>query len=308
MTRLAIVVLNWKQPKLTINSIDSILKITHLDFSYQVILVDNGSPDDSLSQFENKYLNNKQIFVIKNVSNLGYVEGNNTGIRYALKHNFDYVLVINNDVLVKPDFLDKLIKRANSKPKVDILGPKIYFAPGYEYHHDRYADRERGKIIWSVGGRVDWQNIIGSNIGIDEFDQGQYDHIRPSSIDFISGCCFLIRVEVFQKIGLFDPRFFLFLEDSDFCQRAKKAGFHLSIAPKSIIWHLNSQTTGAGSYLHDYFITRNRMLFGFRYAGFRTKLALIRQSIAILFFDPSIWKRKGIIDFFLGKLGRGSWQ
>lgn len=308
MTRLAIIVLNWKQPKLTINSIDSILKISHLFFTFQIILVDNGSPDDSLFQFGKKYSDNKQVVIIKNESNLGYVEGNNTGIRYALKYNFDYVLIINNDVLVKPDFLDILIKQANSKPGLDILGPKIYFAPGYEYHHDRYSARERGKIIWSVGGRMDWPNIIGSNIGIDEYDRGQYDRIRPSAIDFISGCCILIKVKVFQKIGMFDSRFFLFLEDSDFCQRAKRAGFHLSIAPKSVIWHLSSQTTGAGSFLHDYFITRNRMLFGFRYAGFRTKLALIRQSVTILFFDLSFWKRKGVIDFFLGKFGRGSWQ
>jgi len=307
MTQLAIVVLNWKQARLTVNTIESIKKITHRYFNYQIILVDNGSPDDSLSQLRQKYSSAKNITIIANRHNLGYVEGNNTGIRYALKHHFDYVLVINNDVLVKPDFLDKLVKQAKSNPKIAILGPKIYFAPGYEYHH-HYPRPQLGKIIWSVGGRIDWQNILGSNIGIDEFDQGQYDHQNSSSIDFISGCCFLIKKTVFQKIGLFDPRYFLFLEDADFCQRAKKSAYQLAVVPSSVIWHLNSQTTGAGSHLHDYFLSRNRLLFGLQYAAARTKFALFRESLKIIFTSPSVWHKRGVIDFYRRKFGVGSWQ
>lgn len=309
MIHVAIVVLNWKQPKLTTDTINSILRISHRRFSYQILLVDNGSPDDSLVQFENTYGQNKRILLLKNKQNLGYVEGNNTGIRYALEHQFDFVLIINNDVQVKSDFLELLIKRVLAQPAVDILGPKIYFAPGYEYYRQRYSDRERGRVIWSMGGKFDWSNVIGSNIGIDEFDQGQYDHFDPSNLDFISGCCLLVRRGVFQKIGLFDPRYFLFLEDTDFCQRAKLAGFRLTVVPKSVIWHLNSQSTITGSFLHDYFLSRNRLLFGFRYSPIRTKLALVRESLRLLFDrQSSYWKRQGIIDFYFGRFGRGSWH
>jgi len=307
MTKIGIVVLNWQQPKLTIDTTESIRKITHSNFNYQIILVDNGSSGDSLSRFQKKYSSSADIVLISNPANLGYVEGNNTGIRYALKRHFDYVLVINNDVLVKPDFVEKLVRRAKSDSKIGILGPKIYFAAGFEFHHN-YPKSQLGRIIWSVGGRIDWQNILGSNIGIDEYDQGQYDHLDSSAVDFISGCCLLIKKTVFQKIGLFDSRFFLFYEDSDFCQRAKKAGYRLSIVPSSVIWHLNSQTTGAGSRLHDYFISRNRLLFGLHYAATRTKFALLRESLKIILTSSSFWQKRGVIDFYLGRFGRGSWR
>ena len=302
---ISIIIVQYNNSRHTHTAIESFRK--HHVYNYEIILVDNGSTDNSISQFNKNFHRDKRIVIIKNGANLGYVEGNNSGIRYAIEHSFDYVLIINNDVLVKRDFLEILLKRANAIPGTGIFGPKIYFAPGFEYHHDRYSEKQRGKIIWSVGGRIDWSNIIGSNIGIDQFDQGQFDQIKQSTIDFISGCCLLVKTTVFKKIGLFDQRYFLFLEDADFCQRAKKAGFQISVVPQSIIWHLNSQTTGAGSHLHDYFLTRNRLLFGFTYGKLRSKLALVRESFNLFLFDPSLWKRKGVLDFYLRKLGQGSW-
>jgi len=303
MIQVAIIALNWKQPKLTLDTIDSILKITHKNFNYQIVLIDNGSPDDSLKIFQDKFSQNNKIKIIETGSNLGYV-GNNVGLKYALKHNFDYCLLINNDVIVDPIFLDNLISNGRN---YDLVGPKIYFAPGLEYHHDRYSKKEIGHVIWFAGGQMDWNNIYGSNIGVDQVDHGQFDQIN-SKIDFVTGCCLLIKKNVLQKIGFLDEKYFMYLEDVDFCQRAKNAGFKMAYIPNSKIWHVNSGSSKSGGDLHDYFITRNRLIFGFKYAATRTKLALFRESIKILLTYPSVWKKRAIVDFYIKKLNKGSWK
>jgi hypothetical protein len=97
------------------------------------------------------------------------------------------------------------------------------------------------------------------------------------------------------------------MEDSDLTQRAVNAGYKLRLIPESVIWHCNSGSSKPGSSLQDYFITRNRLLFGFRYASFRTKFALFRESIRFL-FTGSMWRKKGVLDFYFGRFGKGSWQ
>lgn len=302
---IALIILNWKQPELTFNTLDSIFKCQLQNFTYHIFIVDNGSPDDSVTQFKAKYKNNKKVTVLETKANLGYAGGNNFGLKKALKLKYDYYLVANNDILVAPDFLQKLYLAAQKYPDA-ILTPKIYFAPGYEFYKDRYSKSEIGKVIWAVGSKIDWNNIYGSNIGIDEVDHGQYDKSQPQ-IDFISGCCFLVSKKILQKIGIFDERYYLYMEDSDLTVRAKKAGYQLRLVPESTIWHCNSGSSKPGSALQDYFITRNRLIFGFTYASLRTKLALFRESIRFL-FTGSIWRKKGVIDFYLGRLGKGSWK
>lgn len=305
MASIAIIVLNWNRPDLTCQILDSLSKITHQKFTYKVIVVDNGSTDDSLNIITHALP--KDSVLLNTRSNLGYVGGNNFGIKYALKHQFDYVLLINNDVIVKSDFLDQLVGFSLGHPQYSIFGPKIYFAANHEYHYLRYQKKDRGKVIWSAGGQMDWGNILGSNIGIDKVDKGQFDQINDS-VDFISGCCLFTRSAILKKIGLLDPKYFMYLEDADFCQRAQKAGYHQVYVPQSIIWHLNAGSSNAGSLLHQYFITRNRLLFGFRYAKFRTKFALFRESIRKIIKPFSSWERRAVIDFYLGHLGKGSWQ
>jgi GT2 family glycosyltransferase len=101
MTRVAIIVLNWKTPKLTIDTVNSLLNISHKNFTYDIFIVDNGSPDDSVSQFTSIFGHNKSVSICETKSNLGYVEGNNYGIKISLEQKYDYSLIINSDVIVK---------------------------------------------------------------------------------------------------------------------------------------------------------------------------------------------------------------
>lgn len=306
MTTVAIIVLNWNQPIVTINTVQSILKIKHPHFSYKVFIVDNHSSDDSLKFFKKKFSKNHQIKISQTKTNLGYVGGNNFGIKKTFK-NFNYILVINNDVYVDQYFLQKLIDFCQHHKDTYIVGPKIYFAKGFEFHKERYQTNDLGNIIWSAGGKMDWHNIIGSNIGVDQIDRGQFDQIS-TSIDFLSGCCLLINSKLFKQVGFFDPQYFMYLEDVDFCQRTKKLNYKIAYVPQSKIWHLNAVSTKVGGSFHDYFLTRNRLLFGLRYASFKTKIALIKESLKTLLFSPYPWQKRGVIDFYLGKLNKGSWK
>lgn len=306
MKRIAIIVLNWKTPKLTIDTINSLLKINHSSFKYHIYLVDNGSPDDSVSQFLTKFKNNSQISIVQTGSNLGYVEGNNFGIKEAQKKDYDYYLIINSDVEVQSDFLKVLMDFMEANPEYGIVGPKIYFAPGFEFHKDRYTKSQLGKVIWSFGSKMDWNNIYGSNYQIDIVDTGQFTTVN-SNIDYLTGCCLLIKKDVIKDIGYFDPKYFMYLEDTDYSLRAQKAGYHIACVPESVIWHLNSGSSGRGS-IHDYFLTRNRLLFGFRYASIRTKFALFRDSLRIFFTSPFVWQKYGVVDYYLHRFGKGRWQ
>ncbi len=301
MIRVAIIILNWNQKDLTLGAINSVLKISSRKFTYDLLIVDNGSTDNSVDSFKKYLSNNKNSTILETGSNLGYVGGNNFGLKYAFQQKYDFYCILNNDTYVKSDFLDRLLEN-----HADITGPKIYFAPGHEYYHDRYQNNQRGKVIWSAGGHIDWANIIGSNIGIDEVDQGQYD--TSTSPDFISGCCLLITHQVLLKIGFLDERYYLYLEDADFCQRAKKSGFKLLYQPSSVIWHINAGSTSPGSQIHNYFLTRNRILFAMLYAPFRTKLAIIRESFKVLLLDPSKWRKIGVLDYYFNRFGKGSWK
>lgn len=301
MLKIGIIVLHYQGESLTINCFKSLEDIKANRFSLKKILVDNNS--SSLTEnFKNIF---PDVFIIRNFSNLGFVGGNNVGIKYALKENVDYVCLLNNDTRVDHLFLEEMVKIAESDKKIGMVGGKIYFEKGYEFHKERYNEKEKGKVLWYAGGIIDWKNVYTLHRGVDEVDKGQYDQIEET--DFVNGCLMLVKKEVFQKIGLFDPRYFLYFEDADLSLRAKKAGFKLMYCPWAKIWHLSSASSGSGSSLHDYFLTRNRLLFGMKFAPFRSKIALLKESIKIL-NEGRPWQKIGVKDFYLRKFGKGSWN
>ncbi len=301
MKKVFVIILHYKGKKFTRQCLLSLNKIKTSNFSVKAVVVESGSLEP-IDELKKEFFN--EVF-IKKKENLGYAEGNNVGIRYALKQGADYLLLLNNDTVVDSQMLLQLVKVGESDESFGILGPKIYFAPGCEYHSGRYQKKEKGKVIWYAGGIIDWPNILASHRGVDEVDRGQYDEMEET--DFISGCAMLIKREVLEKIGLLDKRYFLYLEDNDFCQRAKKAGFKLVYVPQAKLWHANAGSSRVGSPLHDYYLARNRMLFGLRYAPVRAKLALIRESLRLLLFGRE-WQKVGIKDFYLRKLGKGSYR
>ena len=299
MKKIAIVILHFVNKKQTINCLESVKQLEVKGLRLKTIVVDN-SEKEHLDDLKDKF--NDFVF-LKTDGNLGYAAGNNLGIKAALKENVDFVFIVNNDTILDKKILVELVKASSLDEKIGILGPKIYFAPGYEFHKERYQAKDQGRIIWYVGGLIDWQNIVASHRGVDEVDYGQYD--TPGETDFVSGCAMFVKKEVFEKIGLFDKRFFLYWEDVDFCQKAKKVGFGVTYIPQAKLWHANAGSSEVGGDLHDYYMTRNRLLFGMKYASFKTRLALIKESFKIL-RQGRPWQRIGVKDFYLRKFGQGS--
>jgi len=209
-----------------------------------VIIVDNSKRDKGLKKYRNigkistllNFYTPKALYphtpiFLFNQKNLGFAGGVNVGIRKALKDGAEAVLLLNQDTVVEKDFLSPLLENP-----ADIVGPVIKFRRG-------------SKWIYDLGGRVDWwlgrnkhYEIQNSKFKIQNKFKiparpagGQNSKIK--NIDYISGCAMLIRRRVFEKIGLFDERYFLYFEDADFCLRAKKAGFKIAVEPKSVIIH-----------------------------------------------------------------------
>jgi len=297
-----IIVLNWNRSDDTIACLDSLNKITISDYKMKVVLVDNGSSDDSVQRLKKYNAGNMNIKLIEKTDNLGFAAGNNVGIKYALKNNADYVFILNNDTLVDKDIVNKLLKAADRYKDAGIFTPKIYFARGFEFHK-KYKKNELGKIIWSAGGEIDWNNVYGKNAGVDEVDNGQFGKDRET--DFATGAAMFVRSKVFIKYRLFDERYFMYFEDVDLCFRYKRSGGKIIYVGSAILWHKVAQSSGIGSDLNDYYITRNRLLFGMGYAPLRTKLALYKESVKFLMYGRPMQK-KGVIDFYTAKFGRGT--
>lgn len=291
--KVGIVILNYNGVANTLDCLQSLKKLNSADLSIDIIVVDNHSQDGSQKSLSKV----KGINFIQNSQNLGYSGGNNIGIRYALRNKAELILILNNDTTIDKNTLLHLEKRSR---QADIISPKIYFSPGFEFHKKRYRSNELGKIIWYAGGEIDWENIIGKHVGVDEVDNGQFN--KPCEVDFATGAAMFIKREVFEKVGFFDEKYFLYLEDMDFCVRAKKAGFKIMYEPKAVVWHKNAQSAdGSGSKLQDYYISRNRLLFATKFAKFKTKIALLKNSYNQR--DPI--RRKAFRDFITFRLGEG---
>lgn len=200
------------------------------------------------------------LVFIQTGENLGFTGGNNVGIRYTIKKDeYDYILLLNNDTVIKLNFLNELVEYYDDS--TGICAPIIF----------KYNDTNK---IWSSGGKY---NIF----------LGTYSNIatkikeKQRETNFITGCCWLIKQKLFKKIGLLDDAYFLYSEDVDFCYRLKQAGYKLKIIPSSSIFHKISKTTGVDSPLMFYYFHRSKLMFIYKnYSGIK-KFFYLNLNIAI---------------------------
>ncbi|MEA2098434.1 MAG: glycosyltransferase family 2 protein [Patescibacteria group bacterium] len=291
-----IIVLNWNGKEDTLECLKSLEKINYSN--YKIIVVDNGSEDDSVFEIKKQFSN---IKIIENKKNLGFSGGNNVGIKYAISNGAHYVLLINNDTTVEKDFLSELVKKGESDEKIGVLGSKIYF----------HSEPNR---IWFAGGKVNWLKNKGTHIGLDQIDNRQYD--KAEEMDYLTGCCLLIKREVIEKIGVLAEDYFLYYEDTDFSLRAKNAGYKIVYVPKSKIYHKISRSIKPGSSSYVYYHSRNGLVMAKRTGSLLSKIVLcpyciflfLKQIIKIIFIPQkkewALAVLKGEKDFLLGKMGK----
>jgi len=237
--KLSVVILNWNGKNDTLACLTSLEQTEAPPFD--MIVVDNGSTDDSVVEIAKRF---PQITLLETGQNLGYAGGNNVGIEHALKQGTDLILLLNNDTIVDRHFIAALLKSAQEAPNLGIIGA----------YPIRMTDPEK---IDHLGGR--WNNVtatfdligLGAQIGF-KSDQ---------TLDYVCGCSILIRKQVFEKIGLLEPTFFLFWEEADFCMRAKKAGFDIGVCYEALLLHKVSASFVGGTPHKTYFWWRGRCLW-----------------------------------------------
>lgn len=261
--RIAVVVLNWNGRYDTIDCLHSLRSQDYPDF--RVVLADNGSTDGSVEEISRHF---PDVEIVLNGSNLGFAGGNNTAIRRALETGAEYVFLLNNDTIVDSRVLSSLSAAAERMPQCGVFGAKIYF-------------HVRKDTLWYAGGYWDPKTLSFGEFGAGEIDRGQYDTLTET--DWVIGCAMFIRAEVFRKVGLLEPDFFLNNEEIDFCSRAKRAGFACAYVPDAKLWHKISVSFGGeDSPLKEYFSARNRLLWARRNADFMLRMRIYLSSTQAL--------------------------
>lgn len=239
-----IIILNWNGIGDTYECVNSLLNIDY--DNYEILIVDNNSREKEINELKILSMNNPKVKLILNKQNLGFAGGNNIGIDYAIKCGAEYIMLLNNDTIVEKDFINPLLKVFEQCDNVGIVAPKI------NYYEEK-------NIIWSAGGKI--SRIRGSGYAVTNIHENKIK-FTEKAVTFVSGCCMLIRREMFYKVGLLDENYFVYLEDADFCSRVINAGYKIIVSSQSKIYHKVSKSTrNKLNLLPLYYVTRNRLYF-----------------------------------------------
>lgn len=237
--RVVALVLNWNLPDDTLRCVQSLRRSDYPNL--HIVVVDNGSRPEVFARIRSEL---PDIDVIRSEVNLGFAEGNNLGLRHALGCGADYVLVINNDTIVDPHMIARLVGVAEQHPDAGLIGPVIYYL-------------DRPQEVWFAGYRFAH--------GIYMLRRGLHlePPIRPvEEVDFVSGCGVLIRPSLLKTVGLFSNEYFMYYEDLDLCFRAKTAGWRILCVTDATMWHaVSSSTGGPDSPAKQYYQVRSSLVF-----------------------------------------------
>ncbi|MFQ3599202.1 MAG: glycosyltransferase family 2 protein [Chloroherpetonaceae bacterium] len=297
----AVLLLNWNGRHDTLECLDS---LRHLDYpSFQIILCDNGSSDDSVRHFvhwaEQHAVPHRifsrhaaetattpvqeKLIIIENHANLGFAGGNNVGLRFALTQNFEYVWLLNTDTTVKPDALTKLIAEVESDPNIGMCGSTLLY-----YHAP-------DTIQTLCGGTINRRTGEPHHIGaFQKFQQpiSQADVLKQ--VDYVMGASMLVSRSLLEEVGLMEEQYFLYYEEIDWAERAK-GKFKLGYAPLSIVYHKEGRSVGNQPKQYSntsvYYMTRSRVKFMRKF--FPRTLPIVYARLLL---------------FVVGQCARGNWR
>lgn len=253
--KVSVIVLNWNGLADTQECLRSLQKVTYP--GYEVIVVDNASSGDDARLLMEEFGDSVQI--LRNDKNYGFAGGNNIGIQYALDHSSpDYILLLNNDTVAAADFLDEMVRAAETDPEAGILGPKIYY----------YDFNGRKDVIWTAGGKIRWWHTwVYDGIGHNDDDLPRYQ--RLATVDWISGAAMMVKRQVLDQISLLNTDYFFGSEDVEYSLKARAHGFKAVYVPTARIWHK---------------VGRSRSKHGPSFADFPDYFRLLRRN-----FSPPVY-------------------
>lgn len=266
----AIIVLNYNNSADTRQCIECLRTINY--DNYQTIVVDNHSTDDSLEQIQ-QFIEREQLLVAE--TNRGYAAGNNIGIKYALENNYDYVCILNNDVLVKNDFLTIMVEKMITEPSIGVSGPRIC----------EYRDNS---ILQSAGANTDMRNGR-----VTQLYQGMPEKVVAGKVidcSYVGGACMLVRTEAIQQAGMIPENYFLFYEENEWCLNIVAQGYMIKCIADAKVVHKGSASINKIGGLSEYFMYRNLVIFMNRNAGFKNLLYF--YPYIILFCIKAVFTKK----------------
>jgi len=291
----AVIILHWGPVEVTARCVHSLARVSFPGRT-TLFLIDNTrclnhSLAGSVAPLE--------IEVYRPDRNLGFAKGCAWGISRAMEHGADFILLLNNDVVVEPLFLDALLRAADQSPQAGVLCPQI-------------VSRADPRKLWYAGGTFSlWSGIPSQETRLRRATplRGQ-----PREVDYATGCAMLIKPAVVRAVGSFDPQFFMYCEDLEFSLRVRRAGFKILFVPASLVHHAVTDETDRAS-LRIYYSTRNLLEvmrrhaawyhwpgfvvnFLVRWLGFFTVLACVRRRPQFIQALAC-----GALDFMRGRLG-----
>jgi GT2 family glycosyltransferase len=238
-----IVLLNYNGAGDTVDCIESLKKVTYPNM--QVVVVDNASTDESAVILSIREEQDGFILLRSNENN-GFSAGNNIGIRYALENGADYVLLLNNDTVVEPDFLSVAVEASEHDDSVGLTIGKILY----------YKEPD---LIWYGGGELKQPYNYSIHLGFRE-NQSKPEFNQQRYVTYATGCYFLLKRAAIEIVGLMDEDYFLYCEDTDYSIRMIRSGLKMLYCPQSVIYHKVSASTGKGSAFSTYYIARNNII------------------------------------------------
>jgi GT2 family glycosyltransferase len=262
---LVIVVVNYNLKKDTIECLESLIKAgASLE---KILLVDNASTDGSVEALISRF--GAELVIIRADDNRGYPHALNLGIPQAMTMGANWILLMNNDTIVAPDFLAELENSILANSSYSLIGPLILY-----FSHP--------EIIWYLGYRI----LPGTLIGIRSYRGRRVTNRLPQlvPIDLMHGCAMMVKRDVFEKIGLFDDTQLIYGDDADFSWRARMAGFKCAAATRAKIWHKVSLTMGRQKPLTRYLRIRNTIGFYRKFAHGITLLIMQTFTLIRCFF------------------------
>jgi len=269
-----VVVLNWNGLSDTLACVESLRELHYAE--RRVIVVDNGSTDGSVDALRTAS-SRLGIEIIETGKNLGYAGGNNLGIRHALDHGADFVLILNNDTTVDPMLLDELVGAAERDPATGCFGPWIFYM----------QDPDR---IWF--SRSEWEPAASAFTARGKGRLASELQNETTSTEYVCGAALFFRAAVARQIGLLDERFFLVYEDADWCFRARRAGLGCVMVPTARVWHKIGTSFGSeASPLRGYFSSRNKMLWAEKNVSRREWWAMLCAALRRLYPGFAVDKR-----------------
>jgi GT2 family glycosyltransferase len=247
----ALILLNWNTPQHTADCIRSVQQYCNQAL-FDIVVIDNGSTDGSLSLLQMQF---PGLIYISNKENLGFAEGNNRGLEYSLANGYTYSLVMNNDTLVDDDLVTALKLHLDSYLQAAAVQPAIYWL------HDK------GKI-WN--GEGSFNAVLGKTVSSTKTPDAN-DLKNVKTVEWVTGCCMMIRNAPLLLCGLFNKKFFLYFEDVELSFRLRESGYELHYLPSAKMYHEAGASAkvekkeGFLSPVIHYYISRNHTWFLRRY-------------------------------------------